>query len=232
MKKFEDLQFMSIGCNCALIGCIKKEDRIKGPVDNVAIKSFNGFKLALENKIYDFVKTAKYTTRNKKPGEYRDGDCTVVTTFQDNTIEFLHNLPQGEKFLTEFKSRCNRLNNYLAAVNADPNKWLILSLSGCSVEFGTGRLYGETLKNILKYLQNRHLLHKTIIIGTKLNKSAYKVFNYFLTDTVKQNFEKELNTKLNYLEIIDLDRDNLEPVRQQFKEKAINLINTLERTAK
>ena len=60
MIKFEDLKFMSIGCNCAMIGCIKKEDRLKGPVDNIAIKSFTGFKLVLDNKLFEFVKNANY----------------------------------------------------------------------------------------------------------------------------------------------------------------------------
>ena len=73
--KFEDLQFMSIGSNCVYLACFDKKIRLKGPLDNTALKGVNGLKLAINNKLYDFVKETVPQKRHKNPNEFRIGDC-------------------------------------------------------------------------------------------------------------------------------------------------------------
>lgn len=75
MINCEDLQFMSIGSNCVYLACFDKKLRLKGPLDNVALKSVNGLKLAINNELYDFVKDNIPQKRHKNSNEFRVGDC-------------------------------------------------------------------------------------------------------------------------------------------------------------
>lgn len=224
--KFEDLEFMSIGSNCVYLACFDKKTRLKGPLDNTALKSVNGLRLAINNELYNFVKDNTPQKRHKNSNEFRAGDCEWETLYPNRTICFVHNIPEGEKFFAEFKIRCDRLFKYLADIRENNNKWLIFTLNGNFVKYNTGELIENNLNDVLDYLSEIGLLSKTIIIGSRVLQSDYKVFDHHLN---RESFNKikEKFSHLNYIELNDVNAWEPEDTIKQFKEKIPVFINSI-----
>ena len=224
--KFEDLKFMSIGSNCVYLACFDKKTRLKGPVDNVSLKSVNGLKLLIENKLYEFVKNNEAQRRHKNDNEFRPGDCEWETLYPNKTICFVHNIPDGDKFFAEFKTRCDNLTNFLIDVKQNNNKWLIFTLNGNFVKYHTGELIENNLSEVLQYLAEMGLLSKTLIIGSRVLKSDYKVFDHHL-NRASFNKIKEQFSHLNYIELNDVNAWEPEDTIKQFKEKMPNFVEAI-----
>ena len=226
MIKFEDLKFMSIGSNCVFLACFDKKVRLKGPLDNTSLKSVNGLKLAINNDLYTFVKSNIPQKRHKNANEFRTGDCEWETTYPNKTLCFVHNIPEGNKFFTEFKIRCDRLTEYLTDIKENKNKWLIFTLNGNFVKYNTGELIENNLSDVLNYLSEVSLLSKTIIIGSRVLQSDYKVFDHHLN---RKSFNeiKEKFPHLNYIELNDVNAWEPENTIKQFKEKIPKFIEAI-----
>ena len=226
MSQERSYQFMSIGSNCVFLACFNREDRLKGPVDNTSLKGVNGLKLVIENKLYDFIKNNEFQKNHKKENDYRPGDCEWECIYPNKTISFVHNVPEGEKFFNQFKIRCDRLNSFLEDVKENDNKWLIFTLNGNFVKYHTGELINNNLKEVLEYLDKIGLLNKTIIIGWRVLKSDYKVFDHHLNrksfDEIKIDFPK-----LNYIELNDVNAWEPEYTIKQFNDKLPKFVNSI-----
>ena len=226
MDEIINYQFMSIGSNCVFLACFDKDTRLKGPLDNTSLKGVNGLKLLIENKLYDFVKDTAFEKRHKQSNEYRTGDCEWESVFPNKTLAFVHNIPEGERFFKEFKSRCDRLNDFLKDIRENDSKWLIFTLNGNFVKYHTGELIHDNLKEVLEYLNEMGLLKKTIIIGSRVIKSDYKVFDHHLNkksfDLIKTNFKK-----LNYIELNDVNAWEPDDTIKQFNEKLPKFVKSI-----
>ena len=218
MINFKDLQFMSIGSNCVYLACFDRKTRLKGPMDNAVIKSVNGLKLVINNELYDFVKNTASQRRHKNSNEFRPGDCEWETIYPNRTICFVHNIPEGDKFFAEFKIRCDRLAEFLTDVKENDNKWLIFTLNGNFVKYHTGELIENSLEEVFTYLSEIGLLSKTIIIGSRVLKSEYKVFDHHLN---RESFNKlkEKFSQINYIELNDVNAWEPDNTIKQFNEK-------------
>jgi len=201
---FEDYKFMSIGSNCVFLACLDKSVRLRGPVDNTSLKSVNGLKLVVEDKLYDFIKNTTPTKRHKNENEYKKGDCEWETAYPDKTLSFVHNIPEGEHFFNNFKLRCQALADFIPKAKTDNKYWLIFTLNGNFVKYNTGELIMNNLEEVLAYLKETGLLSKTIIIGSRVINSDYKVFDHHLN---RESFNHIKNTfkTLNYIELNDVN---------------------------
>ena len=111
-------------------------------------------------------------------------------------------------------------------IRSDDTKWLIFSLNGNFVKYHTGELINSNLEEILSYLKENNLLHKTIIIGSRVIQSTYKVCDHHLN---KKSFNqiKEHFHQLNYIELNDVNAWEPEDTINQFKNKIPNFVNTI-----
>lgn len=223
---FENYKFMSIGSNCVFLACFDKATRLKGPVDNTSLKSVNGLKLVIENKLYDFVKNTPSTKRHKNENEYRKGDCEWETIYPNRTLSFVHNTPDNEHFFVNFKARCDALSDFISKAKTDNNYWLIFTLNGNFVKYNTGELILNNLEEVLSYLKDIGLLSKTIIIGSRVIDSYYKVFDHHLNKE-SFNYIKTKFKTLNYIELNDVNAWEPEDTIKQFKEKIPKFIEAI-----
>lgn len=223
---FEDLKFMSIGSNCVFLACFDRKARLKGPVDNVSLKGVNALKLLFENKFYSFIYNTTPVKRHKNSNEFKKGDCEYETTYPNNTVSFIHNIPEGEHFFNNLKTRCDALMAFLPEVKTNPNAWLIFTLNGNFVKYGMGTLVLDNLKNCLLYLKDINILHKVIIIGSKVKDSDYKVFNHYLNNDSLNKLSVDIKEPINYLELTDVNAWEPAETQKQFKLKIVPAINT------
>lgn len=224
---FEDLKFMSIGSSCVYLACISKDVRLRGPVDNIKLKNIKALKILLENRFFDYIKNTSYKTTRKKLGDFQKGDCEIISDFPDDTFTYIHNLPSGDHFFNNLKIRCDNLKEFLNKVTKDDNSWLLFSLSGSYVEYGTGKLINNQLYQILSYLKDKNLLNKTILIGSHWKTINYKIFNHYLNKESINQLRKTFN--FNYIELDDVDYRFPKETQKQFKNKVINLLNNLKK---
>ena len=200
--KFEDYKFMQLGGNCAYLAYQSNDRRIRGPMDNNILLGVNCIKLLVSNKLYDFVKTTKFETKPRPLG-YRAGDCEVFSTFPNDTLRFVHNIPSGERFFTNFKQRCVNFNNFLKKVKTDNKYYFIITLNQAFIELGTGKFKNNKLDEIIKFLKKYGILNKVIFIGTRATKNKYKkLFNYYIKDINK--YMQKVG-KFTYIEMLNVD---------------------------
>ena len=215
--KFEDLNFMSIGSNCVFVATYPKDERLKGPVDNTSLKSVNAVKMLFDNSFYSFIKNTTPVKRPKKPNEFRPGDCEYETIYPNDTVSFVHNIPEGEKFFTEFKKRCDRLYSFIKDVRVKNNCWLVFALNGNFVRYGTEELVKHNLEDVIIYLKSQNILNKVIFLGSKVVNNNYKVHNHFLDAKSLELLKHKYNIK--YVELINVSTWNPENAQKEFKLK-------------
>lgn len=224
--KFEDYKFMQLGGNCAYLGFQSDKKRIRGPMDNTIIFGVNCIKLLFNNKLYDFVKNTKFISK-PRPKSFKL-DCPVFSTFPNDTVRFVHNIPEGEKFFTNFKQRCENFNNFFKKVKTDDKYYFIITINQIFAELDTGKLKNNKLDEIIKFLRKTKLLDKTIFVGTRATKKEYKkLFNYYIKDINKY---KQKVGNINYIEMLDVDiwPQSSKDTQLQFKKKISVLLTQLE----
>lgn len=207
-------EFMQLGGNCACIGYLGK-NRLKGPVDNVILKTTNLIKLLIENKYYDYLYNNTPTLSKRTPGW--DGDSPFFYQYPD--VWIAHHNPQQEKYKKELKERIQRFNDFLKQVRETNTHFFTINLNEFMIDKGNHTLKKNTLKEILEYLQKISLLDKVIFISTKL-KTKNNPWDYY-----SDNAYRLLDLfKAKHITIIDNDIWETKESEQQFELKAEDII--------
>lgn len=210
--KFEELKFLSIGGNCAPIGFLGK-DRIRGPVDNLAgVKGKICFECLFDGTFLDeFEKTPIIQKRN--PGFPNDSDKAYIY----DHFSVCHNNPFEEKYKKEITKRYETFIDFYSKI-AFSNYYFTYSLNTEISKTNNKIQNSDLLEKEIEFLRKRHILNKTIFVGTK-NVHIKNNWNFYAKD-----FAIAFPDIL-YVELEDLNVFNPDKSFAQFKEKVEQLLN-------
>ena len=146
------LQFMQVYGNCAITFFLH-DTRIRGPVDNIVLKSKEGIRLLVENKYFDYIKKTIENNAFKITPRIPSFDGDLDTAYDTNIVRIVHNNPLEPKYLKNLKIRCDNLKEFLKNIN-NKNNYLIYTINLCDVGIKTHKLIGNHFEENVKYLKN------------------------------------------------------------------------------
>ena len=211
--KFDDLKFMSIGSNCANLGCVK--NRIKGPVDNLAgVDRVICFENLFEGDEILKELSAEPIITDRTPNF--EGDSDKYYIYKHYMV--CHNDPRTEKYKIEFERRLRVLQDFYKHIQ-EADHYFVYSLGPSEIDRSKNTLQTDNnLKDIIKFLEERELLKKVIFIGSR-NVKSKSYWNFYCS-----NF-REVFPEILYVEIEDLNLWSSEATQKQFQEKVSTILN-------
>jgi len=218
--KFEDLKFMSIGSNCAPILFLGK-NRIRGPIDNMAITDAYAIKFLIENTFFNYIcDETNFIITNPKYGKGRPADPDVWFIYK--YVNILHNDPRTDKFKVELKKRCELFNSFLANVKTNKNYYFTFCLNEAMVDTTTHKLKDKTLYYICEYLKSIALLDKVIFVQLHADNIAHGGYcNCYINDITDWSAKYNLKVINLYCE----DKIIADDLYDQFNTKVKELLN-------
>lgn len=215
---------MSIGGGCLALYLLGK-NRIKGPVDNVLIKTDKAIKLLLDNKYFNYIKTGK-RVKKLKDASYKDSkQVPYLYNYEDNLI-IIHN-DVDEKYLKALEERIKSFNAFYDNVKHKDNYYFIFSVPYAMIGHNTHEQIKNRLEDVLKLLQKYNILSKTIFVWAKAKPGLEKAwYNIWPTNKVIIDLNKKY--KFNYAELTEVELETATGVnnaQKQFKAKIKKFVN-------
>lgn len=211
--KFDDLKFISIGSTCATIGVLGN-DRIKGPVDNLAgCKGTICFEVLFNGKFISSIFENQPIITDKKPGY--EGDSDKYYQYSHYTV--CHNNPLENSYRKELLKRYQTFLDFKKDINNDDH-YFIYSLGSADVNKRTHELNVPHIEKEIQYLKDIGVVNKTIFVGTRLVKNKGN------WDFYGKDFSKIF--PVLYVEIEDLNVWHTESTQAQFKDQVCKLLGT------
>lgn len=211
---FEDLKFMSIGSNCAPIYFLGP-DRLRGPVDNMAITDTYILKYLVDNTLFEYItNSSNFKITNPKYGKGRKKDPDVWFIYK--YLNIIHNDPRTNEFKMELKSRILRFNEFLNNVKTKNNYYFTFCLNESMVDTSTHKLKNKTFYYVCEYLKSVNLLEKTIFVELHADNISHGGWcNCYINNMT----DYKLKYNLKVIELFNYNEINKDSLFQQFRKK-------------
>lgn len=215
----DSLNFMSIGSNCACIHFLGP-DRIKGPVDNMAITDAYILKYLIDNTLFEYISNNKnFKISKPRWGKGRQSDPDVWFVYK--YLYIIHNDPRTKNFKEELKSRILRFNDFINKVKTQDNYYFTFCLNEWMVDTSNHKLKNKTFYYVCEYLKSINLLDKIIFVELHADNIPHGGYcNCYIQDM--DEWKKKYNLKT--IELFCEDKIDTLTLYNQFINKVKELI--------